>query len=397
MPEAMSRQVKIIIAIAVLYGIGFGIYEFALPLFLKANNVTYVQMGHIYMAGAIVQFFLTLYLTSLADTFGRKRVYTGGLACGLAAYFLTPLTWAFWHQTVFKTLREIAQSVQAKLQSVLVYENVKTRFFEFFSRARGGEYACQAFGTITAIVIINQGVGYEPTFLAAGVLMIVAAGLAIGFLREPAHVELSAKPVRFTSLFKLDLHPKLYLLALGMFLFHTGLFTSHSQYLLLFWRDKFAVSDQTLGVIAILHRLSLGVLMIVLPMLFVGWVRDRPRKALYVCAVAAEGVMIAASALIANFYWAAGVWLLHDFVGAALWIPIQQQLILKYARPESRASDVARVAALGSLGIILGPLIAGYLLDYTGALPALFSGVHDLPYFVSGILVALSALPLLFL
>ena len=53
--------------------------------------------------------------------------------------------------------------------------------------------------------------------------------------------------------------------------------------------------------------------------------------------------------------------------------------------------------ALGAMGGISGPLIAGLLLNYTGALPAIFSGAHDLPYFVSGVLVALSAVPLVFL
>jgi len=390
----MNRQVKVIIGIAVLYGIGFGIYEFTLPLYLKDHGFNYRDMGWVYFFGALVQLGLAMYGTSLADWIGRKRVYVGGLLCGTSAYLLTPLTPMKWFQAGFKTLREAAQGIQANLQGVLVFENARGRFLQFFSRARGGEYACQAIGIFLAIRIIDAfASGYEPAFFGGAVLMMMATLLAILFLREPARTESRHERIRLTSLVKLDLHPKLYLIALSMFLFTLGLFISHSQYLLLFFQEKFACKDGTLATIGILHRATLGV-----PMLFAMWLVRRPRKAIYVTAVVLEGVFLSVSALVGNFYWATGVWLMHDIVGAALWVPIQQHLILKYARPECRAADVARVNAMGAIGLLFGPLIAGELVHYTGSLPAIFAGGPlDLPFFISGLVIILSALPLLFL
>ena len=81
---------------------------------------------------------------------------------------------------------------------------------------------------------------------------------------------------------------------------------------------------------------------------------------------------------------ATGVWLLHDLIGAGIWAPIQNTIVQQYSRPDSRGLDVGRVAAIGLVGAIFGPFIAGYLAGiWIGG-----------PFFVSGALMVLAAAPL---
>lgn len=76
------------------------------------------------------------------------------------------------------------------------------------------------------------------------------------------------------------------------------------------------------------HRISLG-----LPMLFVGQFVRRASRSLYVAFMGYEGLALMASALIPNFTWATAVWLTHDLVGAAVWLPIQKTWMQQFAKP----------------------------------------------------------------
>jgi len=100
-----------------------------------------------------------------------------------------------------------------------------------------------------------------------------------------------------------------------------------------------------------------------------------------------EGFALAVSGAAPTLLTSAAVWLTHDVGGAGLWIPIQAGFIQRYARPELRARDASRVRALGSLGWIFGPILAGLLAPVS----------ISLPFVASGLIVASSALPIVML
>ena len=94
---------------------------------------------------------------------------------------------------------------------------------------------------------------------------------------------------------------------------------------------------------------------------------------------------MSACALVPHFLLATIVWLTHDLVGGAVWIPVQKTLIQRFARSEVRGRQVGQVLAISNLGWIPGPLIAGFVADRS------ISG----PFFLSGIFILGSALMLL--
>jgi MFS family permease len=147
----------------------------------------------------------------------------------------------------------------------------------------------------------------------------------------------------------------------------------------LFFKEKFSATDQAVFWVMLIHRITIA-----LPMLFIGNLHVKNLKATYIGAVLFQGFTVAVSALIPNFIAASAVWLLHDFVGAGVWMPIQSTIIQEYSREGARGLDVSKTLAFSSIGGIFGPLLAGYIS------PFWISG----PFFISGVITIMSAVVL---
>jgi hypothetical protein len=184
----------------------------------------------------------------------------------------------------------------------------------------------------------------------------------------------------------------LILLAVFNFVFMAGLSISHSQMMVLFFFDKFQLAEHQVAWVSIAHRISLGLPMIIAAI----WV-TRPSKWLFAATVLLEGVFVSLTVFPTTVVGAVAVWFLHDPFGAAIWAPMNAWYMQQYARPERRAADVATVLAMGTLGSGLGPILAGKLADYGGYVPSALSGAIDLPFFLSGAIVAASAILVCFL
>jgi sugar phosphate permease len=178
------------------------------------------------------------------------------------------------------------------------------------------------------------------------------------------------------------------------FIFNMGLGTSHSMvpYNLFHYRLGFSIKDW--GMIAALHRFTLGV-----PQLVASWLiaRVRNRKALFMTVVTLEGLCLAAAGLIVEPMIAVVVWLMHDLVGASVWGPIQNQYVQYYARAESRATQVAKFMTLSRTGMVLGSALAGILMGRAAGLIGIAPADSSaLPTVLGGLLMIVSVAVLAF-
>jgi hypothetical protein len=189
--------------------------------------------------------------------------------------------------------------------------------------------------------------------------------------------------LRVRDILRPQLNRELWILAGAEFIFNIGLSCSHSFVMPLFFRDKFGASESSVLVIMALHRLSIA-----LPMLFIGWFVKERLKRVYVVFVFLEGVLIAVPGFIGALIPAAAIWLLHDFFGAGLWLPAQHALLQQYSHPHMRGKQVSIVLALGSLGTVVGFLLAGFLAGMKSVAP---STAISLPFIVGGALVAVTS------
>ncbi len=363
--------------VSIIIGASVGIYEFVLPYYLKEQGVSFERMGYIFSISTVAMFVVRILSGRLADTWGRKRVYVVGvLSCALAT-LLTPLTAGIILLILLKTARDVGMLMRDTVHPILIYEENRSKFMNFIGKTRGMEFLFQAAGTTIAgasFVVLGTG---RNLWLAGGLVFIALIFLALGL--QVKSVEEKENTVKSTLL-SLNLPRNLLIIMAANFIFSIGLSISHSFIMPLFFSEKFKVSESIVSIVMVIHRITIA-----LPMLVIGNLKIKKLKAFYISAVFIQGIVTSASALIPNFVIASAVWLLHDFVGAGVWGPIQSTIIQQSCRDESRGSDMSKTIAFSALGGAVGPTLAGYLANIS----------ISAPFFISGLLIILSA-PILF-
>ena len=378
----MNRNVKTVLAVSVVFGATTGIYEFILPYYLKERGLSFESMGAIFAIAAAGMLGVRIAMGELADRWGRKLFYGLSLAGTAAAMGLTPLSGSVLGQGVLKTLREAMYLTRDTLHPVILYEESRGQFMSFIGKTRGFEFLFQAAGTVVAgLALATIGTGGN-LFLAAG---LTGVGFFIFwfFFRESwvPHQKLSRGGLR--QLLSFEMHRNLKIITISVFIFNIGMTTSHCFIMPLFFSEKFGVSREVVAWVMVGHRLTIA-----LPLLLAGNIWMRNLKGVYIVALLLEGAIQGGSALIPGFGWATGVWLLHDFLGAGVWIPVQNLIIQEHTRPESRALEVGKILAFGGVGTIVGPLLAGFLSQRVNV---------SAPFLISGIGMMLCAIPLFWL
>jgi len=365
----VTRNVKAVLFVSILFGAATGIYEFVFPYYLRERKLSFESMGLIFTVAAAGMLLVRVLMGRLADVWGRKPFY--GLAFGGSAFvtWLTPTTGSVLGQSVLKTLREALFLTRETLHPVILYEESRGRFMAYMGQTRGMEFLCQGAGTlVSGLLFVLLGAGGNLRLAA----VLLAAGLVIfwAFFREsPPEAHLHTQSGGLRQLFSFDMHWNLKVIIISTFIFNVGLTTSHCFIMPLFFSDKFRVSEQTVSWVMIGHRITIA-----LPLLIAGTLALRRLKSVYIWTLAVEGAVLSASAVIPNFYGSAAVWLLHDLIGAGIWIPIQNQIIQDYTDPTNRALQMGKLLAFGGVGTILGPLLAGHLSEWNVSAPFFASG-----------------------
>ncbi len=378
----MNRNVKAVLVVSALFGAATGIYEFVLPYYLAERGLSFQHMGAIFAVAAAGMLALRILMGRLADLWGRKLFYALSLGGSGAAMWLTPLSGSVLAQSALKSVREAAFVTRETLHPIVLYEESRGRFMAFMGKTRGMEFLLQGVGTLAAgylFVVLGTGGNLR---LAGGMM---AAGCLLFWLvfRERPGREAQVASGGLRELFSFEMHRNLKVITVSVFIFNVGMTTSHSFIMPLFFSDKFGVSEYTVSWVMVGHRLTIA-----LPLLIAGTLAIRNLKGAYMWTLALEGAVLSASALIPNFHGAAAVWLLHDLLGAGIWIPVQSMIIQEYTRPERRALEYGKIQAFGGTGTILGPFLAGYLSERINV---------SAPFFVSGLLMIAAAAALAWL
>ena len=410
----MSHNVKVLLIVSVLFGVASGLYEFVLPYYLDQQNLSFRNMGAIFAFSAAAMFFVRLGLGEAADAWSRKKLYLLALAGAAASFFITPLTASVWLLVCLKTLREGAFLTRETVHPILLYQENRNRFLDFIGKTKGMEFTFQATGTFlggTALVALGSfgsfGIGgvvllTTALLLAVGVheqkrerikppdakpgqiVTAVTRAKDLASPRQTQHLALGrsvtrSRGHRLATFFTWDIDRNLKIILCANFIFSIGLGTSHCFIMPLFFSQKFGVSVTTVATVMLIHRLTLGV-----PMLFAGRIPPQHFKKVYIVTVILEGLSMSLGGIIPHFFWASAVWLLHDLIGAGIWMPIQSAIIQECCREEERGRDLSKTLAFASLGRAIGPLLAGYL-----AVRSISA-----PFVASGLIVLLSVPPL---
>ncbi len=378
--------------VSAVFGLSIGLYDFLLPLFLDHSGISYGNIGIIFSFSAIFLFFVRTYSGHISDLVGRKRVFSLSLFLCALSSFLTPFLPNVLFQALLRSFREIAKSMQETLQQLLVFDQWKDSFRHLFSWVWGFGATFQGIGTLLGGVLLLK-LGYKWSFVIPSVVLFLVLILFVFKFKEK-HAQVGSeevlregKPVPLTSFywsspFRHRLPKPLVLMAVSGFILGVGVSMSHAFIAPLFFLHKFSISIAWVAVIVAFHRLSLG-----LPMIMVGKVVKWNLKMTTIIFILVQGILTSLTVIPSYFIGAAVLWLLHDFVGASLWIPARSTLIQHYSRDGKRGLDVGMVLSWQGLGWIFGPLIAGVISRHS----------IDYPFLWSGIVTGLSVIPMFWL
>ena len=395
----MRRNVVVLFVVCAGYGLSKGLVDFAAPLYLRARNWSFRDIGTIFSLSALVIFFLRIYLARLSDLVGRKLFY----AASLGVTSLSNLCFPFAHRLMLlaglRAGTDLSFGVRETMHATALYESRRSGYLSLQGKTRSVEYACIGLGTITAACLIarTSEAGALPFVVSCLVLLATALVLAVWF-REPR--ELATRERAQSSLVRLlttSFPREIRILAAGGFVFGIAVSASHYYLPPLFFKEKFPqLSTAAIGQIQLVHVLSH------VPGLFlVGWFVRRRLKSVFFWALFIEGGFLALAGCFGTLGPTLFFWWTHDVIGASLWVPVQWALIQRYAREDSRGLDASVVPAVTALGAVFGPLLAGHLAELK-ALPLTGTALTpaqaiSLPMIASGILMSLAALPLLLL
>jgi len=383
------RGFVVLSSVSILFGLALGVYEFVLPLYLDSKDISFASMGYIFGAAGAATFLVRIAAAGLSDMSNRKVLYSVALALSAAANFVTPTSLKTVAQSVFKSVQDSAVFVRDSMHTVLIYEVSSKRFLDLFGKTKGFEFVFRGAGTMVAGVLITV-LSFESTFRVCAAAIGVAWLVFVFGFKETPRKRVPSVGEYLKKVVPAGLNRNLILITVAGFIFYFGISCSHSFILPLFFLKKFSLSEPAVAVILTIHRILRG-----LPMFFVGWLTWRHKlKRWYIVFMVYEGLSLMAGGLIPQMWPALLVWLTHDLLGAGIWMPIQSLLIQRFSRRETRATDVSLVASISYLGVLFGPVLAGQL--------ASIEGLSDrtavsLPFIASGILVALAAVPLLWL
>lgn len=391
-PGTANRSALIaVVAAGSLQAAAFGVYETALPLWLSGLGMSFAGMGLIFGLSQIGILGVRMFVGARSDATGRKPFLLNSLFISAGATALLPVWPAAVPIAVWKTARDAAAVVREVMRSLAVFEAAGDKFVRWIGRAVGFEFFFMALGAVT-VGLLAERLGWPAVFQVSAALSLAGALVLWRWFREVPRraVRPAGEPApsfRPADLLDFSLPRELGLMAAASFVFNAGLMTSHSFYLLLFFRDKFGFSVEALGWLQMLHRFSLGI-----PMILAGhWLDRRGLRrhylAILVLTMMAQGGCITLSAVLPVWWMACAAFILHDIVGATWFGPIQASFVQRFARPATRGRDVALVTGLGALGGILGPPLAGLLLDRFAW--------RDGPFAVSGVLIMAAGLMML--
>jgi len=390
----MRHNVPVLFAVCVGYGFCTGLFDFAVPFYLRSHGMSFAEIGYIFAISALVIFFLRIYLARLSDLVGRKLLYVGSLALTSLSYLGFPYVRGLAGLAALRTGADLSFGVRETMHATALYESRREGYLSLQGKTRAVEMAFTAAGTITAAYLIFD---YRVAFAVPFAVMVATVAVfAFGFA-EPAALEGAERQgLGLLKLFSASFPREIVILAATGFIFGASISASHRYVPPLFFEVKFHLPMPVIGQIQLVHVLSH------VPALFlVGWLVTRRLRAVFFWTLLVEGLFIALAGCFGRLGPTLFFWWTHDIIGAGFWAPIQWALIQQYARRDSRGLDASVVPAVTALGYILGPLMAGWLaglrrVPFTAAELSPAAAI-SLPLIASGAIMVMAALPLLLL
>jgi MFS family permease len=379
----VTRNIKILFSTRIIRLFCYGFLSVVLALYLAEAGLKEGQIGFLFSLTLVGDALISLWLTTSADRFGRKRTLILGafLMAGAGLAFvltrsLTLLIIAAIVGVISPSGNEIGPflSVEQSSLTQLVENRERTRFLAWYNLA--GSFAT-ATGALTGgwLSQAMQGNGWSAFESYRAVLIAYAFGgllLLVLFLNLTKSVE--AEPSRDTKKRVLGLHRSRHVVLKLSSLFAMDAFAGGLvvQSLMAYWfHVRFGVEPGVLGSIFFGANILAGISALLA-------IRLANRFGLINTMVFTHipsNVLLILVPLMPTLTLAVGILLLR-FSISQMDVPTRQSYTLAVVAPDERSAASGVTAIARSIGAAVSPALTGLLFS----IPVLFSA----PFFLSG-------------
>lgn len=365
----LSRDVVVIALVSTVVGLCSGMSGLLFTLYIDHLQISLPIMGVMFSVSGLVAFFVMIFIGVQCDVWRRKIVYSAALILNAISAFFTPLLRGVWELTAARITDNIGVQTRMTIHSTLIYEHVKAGYAKIIARIQGVEFTFSGIGFLAAGSLLLY-LGFQGSFISLS-LMLLGALLLFQLMREPVRPKVNRKSMWET--YRFDINKQLRILCVFNLLNQFGFAICHTFFIfILFFAKKFMLDPQMLSVILAVHNFTFGVPMFIASKLYAR--KNVNYKKLFMIGNMLTGLPHILAAVVPSLIPAAAIWFLHDIIGASISTPAQQTLMQVYSRDDQRAKDVNMTSVFGAVGMIIGPVIGGFLAGIDINLPFLVGG-----------------------
>lgn len=387
-----NEVVFILVVTTAITMLGNGIINPILPLYAKSFGVNVFMVGLMVAAYGIARVFMDIPAGKLADRFGRRTMIIGGAILMAASSLGNALATDFWQVVAMRLVQGTASALYVtSAQTALADLSTPSTRGKYLSLHQGSHGIGNTFGPAVGGFLAEFFGLRAPFFAFAGIALVAAAW---AYLRVPETSRLRTVIVepasgstgtnvsgkRSASVMKILLMDASFILIAFLWLTNNLVHGGAQQTIIpLYGTEYLGLTEGQLGLA--MTMIGLGNLVTTF---LAGWLSDQfGRKTILVPGTIMLGLFIALFAVSGNIF---------VFVLAATFTGIARGF--SSSVPTAYAADIAPPGKFGAtlglfrtfgdLGLVIGPLLAGWIADSTASL--------SLPLYALAALLVLTAI-----
>jgi MFS family permease len=363
----------------------YGLVSVVLVIYLAELSLTEWEIGLLLSLTLAGDTAISLWLTTTADRFGRRRTLIVGAALMGLAGIVFATTNSFLLLQIAATIGVISPSgneigpflsVEQAALSHIVSDDRRTDVFAWYNLVGsfstavgalvGGLLAelCQHFGVVGAA-------GYRPLFFLYSAISVVMIG---GFSLLSSAIETENGPIQSARKMVLGLHESRWTVLMLSLLFALDAFGGGFviQSIIAYWfHIRFGLDPAILGTIFLFANMFAGVSALAAGQLArrIGLVNTMVFTHL------PSNVLLILVPLMPNAYWAVGLLLLR-FSISQMDVPTRQAYTMAVVRPDERSAAAGVTGVARSVGASISPMLATVLVGSAGWM--------SVPFFLAG-------------
>lgn len=355
-----NKNLFLVAIVAVVNALGYGIIIPVLYTYSKKFGLTDVQNGLLFSLFSLCQLISTPIIGRLSDKYGRKPL----LAISLIGSAISFFTMAFAPSAIFLFLARALDGITAG--NIPVISAIISDTTDEKNRGKGFAIlgASFGFGFVfgPAIASFTVGINAALPFIIAGIVSLISVFLTFVILKETnKHIgEIKEKSLFNFKAFKKDLTDKniIYLLTI-LFLYTTGF------NLFIYAFQPFAIRILHIDVVHISWIFTgIGIMGIIAQTILFPQISKRfnLRKVFIFSLVLLSIIFLVLSFSNSYLFFVTVLMtmaLTNSFVG-----PLAQTFLSKSADSKSQGSIQGIGSTFSSLGMIIGPIIGGFVSSY---------------------------------